>query len=68
MTIREDSLGVIVEGACDRFFGRPVEANPYHPLYAMDAYAAWSVAWTEADWLIDIRGQEEASRWLREAA
>jgi len=63
-----DYLGVICEGCVDRFCGRPLEANPYHPVYATEAHATWQLAWKEAEALLDMRGQEEASRWLREAA
>ena len=58
--------GIVTEGAVDRFCGRPEHANPYAP--ELDAYEAWQYGWAEADWLLQIRGQEEAARWLREAA
>lgn len=61
-------LGVIVEGATDRFCGRPRERNPYSPKYAPEQWAAWLAAWVEADALLDLRGRDEATRWLREAA
>lgn len=64
----EDALGVIVEGAVDRFCGRPEWANPYSREYASGAWHAWQLAWREAHVLLEMRGAEEASRWLREAA
>ena len=66
--IRDDALGVVVEGATDRFFGRPFEANPYCKDHAAEAWRVWALGWGEADWFITVRGQEEASRWLRESA
>jgi hypothetical protein len=65
---QHDYLGVIVEACVDCFCGRPLDANPYNPIHAMDAYAAWTVAWKEAEAVLEMRGQEEAARWLREAA
>ena len=65
---RDDVLGIAVEAAIDRVCGRPVEANPYCPIYAEEAHRVWLLGWREADWFIEIRGQEEAARWLREAA
>jgi hypothetical protein len=59
---------VVVEGACDRFCGRPVEQNPYHPEVAAPQREAWTFGWEEADWVLGIRGQQEAARWLGEAA
>ena len=61
-------LGVVVEGACDRWFGRPLDANPYCPVNAADAWRVWQLGWSEAAWMIDVRGAAEAARWLREAA
>jgi len=69
MTTRQlDMLGVICEACVDRFAGRPYDANPYCTDNAPEAHAAWAIAWREAGDLLDMRGQEEASRWLREAA
>ena len=61
-------VGVAVEGAVDRFCGRPRHANPYSLEYADEAWHAWDLGWGDADYLLDIRGQEEARRWLGEAA
>jgi hypothetical protein len=61
-------VGVVVAAVIDRIAGRPRHANPYNPITAMDAHAAWSWGWDEADALIPLRLQQEAKRWLREAA
>lgn len=61
-----DLAGVVVEGAVDRFCGRPLAQNPYAAGY--DAADAWAWGWGEADELLEMRGQEEATRWLNEAA
>jgi hypothetical protein len=61
-------LPVVVEGAVDRFCGRPRERNPYSYAYARDAFEAWLWGWDDADYLLEIRGREEAARWLGEAA
>jgi hypothetical protein len=65
---QHDGLGIVVEGAVDRFCGRPLQANPYSPTFAADAHAGWVFGWREADYLLEIRGQDEARRWLTEAA
>jgi hypothetical protein len=57
---------IVIEGAVDRFVGRPREHNPYGGGY--DSREAWAFGWDEADWLLDVRGQQEARRWLEEAA
>ena len=62
-----EQASIIVEGAVDRFCGRPQHANPYSPEYAAEAWHASQFGWTEADWYLDIRGQEEARRWLGDA-
>jgi hypothetical protein len=61
-------LIVAVEGAVDRFCGRPRAANPYVRQNAPDPWRAWRDGWTEADSLLDERGAEEARRWLAQAA
>lgn len=60
--------GIAVEGAVDRFCGRPQDQNPYCPETARECYGAWQLGWLDADYLLEIRGAEEAARWLREAA
>jgi hypothetical protein len=65
---QHDGLGIVIEGAVDRFVGRPLAANPYSPTFAAEAHAAWVFGWRDADFLLAIRGQEEAARWLREEA
>ncbi len=56
---------VVVEGAVDRFLGRPRDQNPY---CGQDSGEAWLYGWDEAEWLLDIRGMNEVRRWLRDAA
>ncbi len=63
-----DMIPIAVEGAVDRFCGRPKDANPYNLISARDWAEAWEWGWDEADFLLDIRGREEAARWLRPAA
>jgi hypothetical protein len=65
--LRDDMLGVVVEGAADRFFGRPLGKNPYCEENAGEAWRVWALGWKEADWYINMRGQAEARRWLQEA-
>lgn len=64
--LRDDALGVCIEGATDRFFGRPLDKNPYCKENAAEAWRLWALGWNEADWYIDARAQEETSRWLGE--
>jgi hypothetical protein len=59
---------VLLEGAVDAFCGRPKEQNPYDPVSAADACYAWEWGWDEATEQLALRGQQEAARWLREAA
>jgi hypothetical protein len=57
---------IAIEGAVDRFCGRPRERNPYAP--DCDAYEWWQFGWDDADQLLEERGAAEARRWLNEAA
>jgi hypothetical protein len=59
---------IAVEGAVDRFCGRPRHANPYSFEFARQWWEAWQLGWNDASWLLEMRGEEEARRWLREAA
>lgn len=62
---------IAIEGAVDRFCGRPRNQNPYARQITgeeWDYWDAWDLGWADADHLLDMRGQEEAARWLREAA
>jgi hypothetical protein len=59
---------IVVEGAVDRFCGRPRSRNPYSPVSAGDYFYAWLWGWDDADALLELRGRAEAARWLREAA
>jgi hypothetical protein len=47
--------------------GRPSAANPYNPSCAREWFEAWQLGWDDGDYLLDIRGQEEATRWLAAA-
>jgi hypothetical protein len=58
---------IVIEGAVDRFCGRPREQNPYSVEYARDFWLAWDFGWEDGGHLLEERGQEEAARWLREA-
>jgi ribosome modulation factor len=58
---------IVIEGAVDRFCGRPRDRNPYAPVHARDYWLAWDFGWQDADHLLEERGAEEARRWLREA-
>jgi len=60
--------GILVEGAVDAFCGRPKHANPYCEQTVMEASYAWAWGHDEATLQLEIRGREEAARWLREAA
>jgi hypothetical protein len=59
---------IAIEGAVDRFCGRPRIRNPYAPRHAADAHEAWDLGWADADYLLEIRGRQQAARWLREPA
>jgi hypothetical protein len=61
-------VGIAVEGAFHRFCGRPRHACPYSLEYALDAFHAWDLGSGDADYLLDIRGEQEARRWLEDAA
>lgn len=60
--------GVLIEGATDYYCGRPRGENPYSYTSALDAHFAWAWGWDEAKMQLELRGQEEAARWLSEAA
>lgn len=57
---------VMIEGAVDRFCGRPRERTPYAP-ECVEARSAWDRGWTEAGDYLEARAQEEARRWLEAA-
>jgi ribosome modulation factor len=59
---------IVIEGAVDRFCGRPRDRNPYAPVDARNYWLAWDFGWLDAGALLEERGQQEAQRWLREAA
>jgi hypothetical protein len=59
---------IIAEGCCDRFFGRPRSQNPYNLISARAWAEAWEWGWDEADFLLGVRGEQEARRWLGERA
>jgi hypothetical protein len=58
---------VVIEGAVDRFCGRPRNRNPYSYRFARWEWEAWDLGWSEAKHLLEMRGQAEAARWLRGA-
>jgi ribosome modulation factor len=59
---------IVIEGAVDRFCGRPRERNPYCRTYARDYWLAWDFGWGDAGSLLEERGEHEARRWLGAAA
>lgn len=59
---------ICIEGAVDMILGRPRSQNPYCRDHAADCWENWSFGWDEASELLEMRGREEASRWLHEAA
>lgn len=63
-----DVVYIALQGAVDRFVGRPRSQNPYSPESARHGWEAWLLGWDHADWVVDVRGQDEAARWLRETA
>jgi hypothetical protein len=56
---------IVVEGTVDRFCGRPQNRNPYAA--GSDSAEAWDYGWAEADETLELRGQQEAARWLTRA-
>lgn len=65
-TQRQLSVLVAIEGAVDRFCGRPRDRNPYSIANCPLDVEAWDLGHIEAGLLLELRGQEEAARWLRE--
>ena len=59
---------IAIEGAVDAILGRPRKHNPYCATHAPSHASAWDLGWVEATELLEDRGQEEATRWLREVA
>jgi hypothetical protein len=59
---------IALEGSVDSFCGRPRCRNPYSYTLARSEWEAWDLGWTEAKNLLEVRGQAEVARWLREAA
>jgi hypothetical protein len=59
-----DVAFIAVEGACDRIFGRPRQANPYSYESARDGFEGWLFGWDEAGFQLELRGAQEAARWL----
>lgn len=57
---------VAIEGAVDRFVGRPLDANPYSPALNGHAWASWRHGYAFAGTLLDLYGTKEARRWLSE--
>ena len=46
---------IAIEGAVDRFLGRPLEQNPYSARFAPDGHASWTEGWRDAGRLFEIR-------------
>jgi hypothetical protein len=59
---------IAVEGAVDYFCGRPRNQNPYDRTCAREWFEAWAIGWDDAAHLLEVRGKEEARRWLDVAA
>jgi hypothetical protein len=59
---------ICIEGAVDRFCGRPRDRNPYCRETVPIEFASWDFGWIEGGCFLDERGREEAARWLTEAA
>lgn len=59
---------IAVEGAVDKFCGRPRDRNPYCNATAPDEWASWDFGWIEGGCFLADRAREEAARWLSEAA
>ena len=59
---------IAIEGAVDRFCGRPRHRNPYCRLSSPNEFALWDLGWIEGGCFLADRGQEGAARWLRDAA
>jgi hypothetical protein len=59
--------GIAVEGACDFFFGRPFDENPYARSWD-EAWHSWRAGWLDAAWFDEARGDEERARWRLEDA
>jgi len=55
---------IAIEGAVDRFCGRPQDQNPYSFEFAYEYYVAWELGWVDAGELLEMRGEKEARRWL----
>jgi hypothetical protein len=61
-----DVFYIGLEGAIDCVCGRPRNRNPYSYEYARWEWEAWDLGWDETRHLLELRGQEEARRWLQE--
>lgn len=61
------ALMVVLEGAADFFFGRPLDANPYARDFE-PCWSSWRFGWLQASWFEQDRGKEERRRWWRHAA
>lgn len=55
---------ICVEGAVDAVLGRPRAENPYSRESAFEHWFAWNEGWDEGTELFEMRGREEAARWL----
>lgn len=60
-------VAIAIEGACDFFFGRPFDANPYARVHVPEAWALWRNGWLYAAEFAALRGDSERRRWLLES-
>ena len=61
-------VDVAIEGATDRFMGRPLSSNPYNAALCLQEWASWRHGWEFAGWLLELRAAAETRRWLNEDA
>ena len=59
-----DMRAVAVEGAYDRFCGRPLNRNPYSRDELPNASIAWDDGWREFNSLLGQGVAREVRRWL----
>jgi hypothetical protein len=59
-------VDIAIEGATDRFMGRPLSANPYSSRLCPHERASWERGWELGGWLLGVRSEAEARRWLNE--
>jgi len=55
---------IAIEGAVDRFCGRPQDQNPYSFEFAYEYFVAWGLGWIDAGEPLELPREKEARRWL----